>query len=297
MHRSIKKYQKSRRAFIQELGLATAILSASGTRHLLASASSAMKFGLVTYLWGQDWELPKLLKMCELGGMTGVELRTEHAHGVEPSLTREQRQEVKRRFQDSPITCVGYGSNQEYHSPDSAELKRNIEGTFELIKLCHDIGASGVKVKPNTLPPEVPKEKTIEQIGQALNRVGKFAADYGQKIRVEVHGRITAEIPVMKAIFDHVEEPNVGICWNCNEQDLLPPGIESNFAMVSDRFADTVHVRELDSAEYPYPVLFSLLVKKGFAGWILLEGREAPSDPVPAIKRQVELFEQLVSMA
>ena len=166
-----------------------------------------------------------------------------------------------------------------------------------MIKLCHDIGASGVKVKPNTLPEGVPPEKTIAQIGRSLNEIGRFASDYGQAIRVEVHGRKTSEIPVMKAIFDHVEEQSVGMCWNSNSQDLLPPGLESNFDLIRDRFGDTVHVRELDSEDYPYKQLFELFVGADYAGWILLEARTEPSDRVAAMKQQLALFKRLVSGA
>jgi len=258
---------------------------------------SGMKFGLVTYLWGKDWDLPTLIANCESTGFLGVELRTQHAHGVEPSLSAAERAEVKKRFADSSVECVGYGSNQEYHSPDPDVLQKNIDGTFELIKLCHDIGATGVKVKPNNLPDEVPPEKTIEQIGKALNKVGKYAADYGQKIRVEVHGRKTAEIPNMKAIFDHVTEPNVGICWNCNEQDLLPPGLQANFNLVKNRFGETVHIRELNEGDYPYQELFNLFVGMDYKGWILLEARTEPADRVAAMKEQLVIFNELIANA
>lgn len=61
-------------------------------------------------------------------------------------------------FEGSPVKCIGYGSNFEYHSPDSARLRTNIEQTKEYIKLCSDIGATGIKVKPNDLPAGVPSE-------------------------------------------------------------------------------------------------------------------------------------------
>ena len=77
-----------------------------------------MKFGLVTYLWAQDWDLPTIISNCEKAGFLGVELRTQHAHKVETSLNAAQRTEVKKRFADSRVTCIGYGSNFEYHSPD-----------------------------------------------------------------------------------------------------------------------------------------------------------------------------------
>jgi len=297
-----KALDLSRREFIVRstaagIGVAGLGSLSACAKQVAVKPGEGMKLGLVTYLWGKDWDLPTLIQNCETSGLLGVELRTRHAHGVEPALNAAEREEVKKRFADSPVECIGYGSNQEYHSPDPAELKKNIEGTYELIKLCHDIGATGVKVKPNNLPDDVEPEKTIAQIGDAFNQVGKFAADYGQVIRVEVHGRKTAEIPNMKAIFDHVTEPNVFICWNCNDQDLLPPGLEANFNSVKDRFGDTVHIRELNVGEYPYQQLFNLFVGMDYKGWILLEARTKPEDRVAAMKEQLELFNGMIANA
>ena len=83
-----------------------------------SSVNSGMKFGLVTYQWGKDWDLQMLIANCEKTGYFGVELRTQHAHGIETELSALQRTEVKNRFNDSPVSCIGYGSNFEYHSPN-----------------------------------------------------------------------------------------------------------------------------------------------------------------------------------
>jgi len=163
--------------------------------------------------------------------------------------------------------------------------------------LMHDCGGTGVKVKPNGLPRDVPREKTIEQIGKALNEVAAFGADYGQRIRLEVHGRETQHLPVIKAIMDVATNPNVGVCWNCNDTDLEPPGLESNFRLVRKRFGDTLHVREMNIGTYPYPELFRLLVGTNYRDWILLECRTHPKDRVAAMKEQRRVFEKLVAQA
>jgi len=285
----------SRRSFIQKSAAAGLGLAALNIPFLpMASAKkTGMQFGLVTYQWGKDWDLDTLLANCESSGALGVELRTAHAHGVETSLTAAERAVVKQKFANSPVTCLGYGSNFEYHSPDAGILRQNIEQTKEYIKLCKDIGATGIKVKPNDLPADVPKEKTIAQIAASFNEVGKFAADYGQLVRVEVHGHLTQEIPNMKAIFEQVTAPAVKICWNCNQEDLLPPGLESNFNSVKQWFGDTVHVREFNEGDYPYPELFRLFNEMNYEGWILMEARTEPADRVAALKEQLELFNQL----
>ncbi|NLJ43326.1 MAG: TIM barrel protein [Bacteroidales bacterium] len=262
---------------------------------LPASSTSAMRFGLVTYQWGRDWDLPTLIANCEKAGYEGLELRTEHAHKVESNLTPAQRADVKKRFAASKVKCIGYGSNFEYHSPDPKVLRDNIEKTKEYIILCHDIGATGIKVKPNDLPADVPREKTIAQIGASLNEIGRFARDYNQLVRVEVHGNLTQEIPNMKAIFEHVTEPNVKVCWNCNDQDLLPPGLEGNFNMLKKWFGDTVHVRELNEGNYPYQELFKLFMGINYDGWIMLEARTEPADRVAAMKEQIGIFKTMIS--
>ncbi len=286
----------SRRHFLSTSS--ATVLSAASLTHAMAATGSvetSMKFGLVTYLWGQDMDLPTLLIACEKSGLGGVELRTEHRHGVEPTLSKQQRQDVRRRFQDSAVTLVGYGSNAQFHEADPVKLKANIELTKSYVQLMHDCGGSGVKVKPNSFVQGVPREQTIEQIGRALNEVGAYGARYGQQIRVEVHGAGTSELPVMKAIFDVADHPNVAVCWNSNAEDLKGEGLEHNFDLVSGRFGQTAHVRELTGTDYPWAQLFQLFRKVQYKGWILLEARGNPEDKVAALIEQRQMFEKLVA--
>ncbi len=292
-----------RREFIKKSLLGTAGIAFSGTGLNAGSVASTsqfaesayspgskMKYGIVTYLWGMNWDIPTLITNCEKVGFEAVELRTERAHGVETSLNKAERAEVKKRFADSPVTCLGYGSNYSFHHPDQDVLRRNIQGTKDYIKLCYDIGATGIKVKPDALPADVPTEKTIAQIAASLNETGKFAQDYNQKIRVEVHGRGTSEPAVMKAIFDQVTEPNVKICWNSNNADLMPPGLEANFNMLKKWFGDLVHTRALDTDEYPHQDLFNLLAGIDYDGYLGLEAHSPPPDNLDAYREQVYLF-------
>ena len=282
-----------RRDFLKQLAAVGAATSC-GLPSLVSAAEpkSKMKLGLVTYLWGKDMDLPTLIDSCEKAGFEGVELRTQHAHKVEPSLSKAEREAVRKRFADSSVTLVGYGSNAQYHEADADKVKANIELTKDYIRLMKDCGGSGVKVKPNGFPRNVSREQTIEQIGKALNEVAAFGAEHGQEIRVEVHGRGTSELPVMKAIFDIADHPNVGVCWNSNDVDLAGDGLEHNFDLVKDRLATTVHVREMNLGKYPYEQLMKLFLRENYDGWILLEARTNPKDKVQAMIEQREWFEK-----
>ncbi|MHC4505213.1 MAG: sugar phosphate isomerase/epimerase family protein [Planctomycetota bacterium] len=288
-----------RSAALGALGLAAA---PHGRALAAEKPGSKMKLGLVTYLWGKDWDLPTLIGNCERSKVLGVELRTTHKHGVEVRLNADERREVKRRFDESPVVHVGIGGNERLDDPNPAKLKKAIEATKAFVKLSHDTGGSGVKVKPNSFHKGVPREKTIEQIGRSLNTLGKFAADYGQQIRLEVHGQCCL-LPIIRQIMDVAEHPSAVVCWNSNSQDLQgeskdpKENLVRNFDLVKHRFGATAHVRELNVGSYPYRELIGLFVKMDYAGWILLEARTKQKDRVKALVEQRELFQAMVAEA
>lgn len=284
-----------RRAFLKNLALMSTLGFLPTSMFAGLAKKTDMKLGLVTYLWGKDWDVPAIIKNCSAASILGVELRTEHAHGIEPSLSDSERSEVKKKFADSPVKIVGLGTNQQYDFVDTDKVKESIKKTAEFIKLSHDIGGSGVKVKPNAFHPGIPHEKTIEQIGKALNEVGKIAGDYGQKIRLEVHGNETQELPNIRAIMDVADNKAVVVCWNCNDEDLLGGGLEYNFNLVKNRLGDTVHVREMNIGSYPYQDLMTLFMKMNYNGWILLECRTDPGDKVNAMIEQRSVFQKMIA--
>lgn len=294
----------SRRKFIAHSTKALSGILAAGTLSSCSSMQtvfackpgSKMRFGLVTYQWGKEWDLPTLIRNCETAEVYGVELRTTHAHGVEPDLSSGQRKDVRKRFADSPVTLAGLGSNERFDDPEPAVLAKAIEATKDFIILSHDVGGSGVKVKPNSFHKNVPHEKTIEQIGRSLNIVGEFSAEYGQQVRLEVHGRC-CELPTIKAIMDVADNPNVAVCWNSNQKDLAGKGLEYNFNLVKDRFGATAHVRELESTNYPYQQLINMFVEMDYKGWVMLEASSKPKDRVKALAEQAILFKEMVAKA
>ncbi len=250
-----------------------------------------MHLGLVTYMWGAEWDLPTLIKNCRLTGFAGVELRSGHKHGVEPNLSADDRKRVAALFMESGVELVGLGSACEYHSPDPAVVKKNIELTKEFIKLCHDCGGTGVKVRPNALPKEAPVQQTLEQIGKALNEAAAFGEGYGVSIRLEVHGPGTSKLEHIKTIMDVADHPGATVCWNCNATDLDGAGLKANFDLVKNRLG-TIHIHDLASS-YPWVELFGLLKASGFEGWTLLEEGDPTADPIRVMKYYRLLWERM----
>ena len=254
-----------------------------------ASGPRGLKLGTVTYNIAKDWDVPTIIKNLTEVGMDGVELRTTHKHGVELSLSPAARAEVKKRFDDSPIKIGGLGTICEYHSPDPAVVRKNIDETREWVKLAKDLGSPSVKVRPNGIPKEVPEEKTLEQIGKALRECGVAAEEHGVKIQLEVHGSESSRLPRIRKMLDYGgNHPGVKVCWNSNQTDLLDGGFEPAFNLVKRQIGQ-VHMRDLWLEEYPFRQLITSLVAMKFDGYCFAEIPES-TDPIRVLKFYRALF-------
>jgi sugar phosphate isomerase/epimerase len=262
------------------LGMLPAALPATGRWHGQPAASATQandkprfRLGLVTYNLAATWTLNDLLKACKAAGISPVEFRTTHKHGVEPSLSKEHRQEVRQKCADAGIEIWGCGTTCEFQSPNPAEVQRQIETCKQFVQLVADLGGRGVKVRPNGLPRDVPVEKTLEQIGKALVPCGKAAEDAGVEIWVEVHGGGTQLPENMKKIMEQCGHPKVGITWNSNPTDLKNGSVTEGFQLLWP-WIRSCHINELykDAAgTYPYRELFRLFRSNGYDRATLIE--------------------------
>lgn len=255
-----------------------------------------MKLGLVTYNLAKDWDLDTIIKRCEQTGFQGVELRSTHAHKVESNLSKAERKAVRAKFEASKVELVSLGTAFEYHSPDAGVLDKNIEGTKEYLQLARDVGCRGIKVRPNRLPPEVPYEATIRQIGESLRECGEVAEKVGVEMWMEVHGRGTADLPVIRKILDVAgPSPFVKICWNSNQADIVDRSVKQSFELVKTKIG-SVHIHDLYDQNYPYMELFGLLKKSGFTGYCFAE-IQGSADPVRVMRYYRGLWELMVRTA
>jgi sugar phosphate isomerase/epimerase len=233
-----------------------------------APAPPPFKLGLVTYSLAKDWDIDTIIRNCEETGFEGVELRTTHRHGVEISLNKAQRADVKQRFAASRVRLMSLGTTCEFESPDAAVVEKNIGETRRWCELAQDLGCVGVKVRPNGFPKDVPEEKTLDQIGRALARCGKIARDCGVEIWLEVHGTGTMLPPNIHHILSVANHPAVGACWNSNDTDVVNGSVKPSFDLLKT-WIRSCHINELCRTDAPWGSGFmtSKETQSGFPQW------------------------------
>ena len=233
-----------------------------------------MLLGAVTYNVLKDWDVETIIKNLEATGFEAVELRTTHKHGVEPSLSREERDRIRKRFEASKVRLVSYGTVCEFHAPAAEVRKQNVETGKQFIDLAHDTGAWGIKVRPNGIPKEVGLEGTVKNIAASLRELGDYGAGRGVEIWVEVHGRDTQNPPVCAAIMKATRHENVGLCWNSNATDIVDGSVKPSFELLKP-WIKSVHINELANPAYPWRELFSLLRQAKYERYTLCEAQES----------------------
>jgi sugar phosphate isomerase/epimerase len=254
------------------------------------AAERKFQLGCVTYNVLKDMDLDTAIKTLETAGLTCIELRTEHKHGVEPTIGAAERAKVKERFAASKVKLVSYGTTCEFQSLDDAARQKQIELAKQWIDLAKDTGAVGVKVRPNGIPRGGELGPTIRRIGAGLREVGEYAQSKGIEIWMEVHGGTTQEPKNAAAILDAAGHPNVYACWNSNPTDVHNGSEKWAWDLLGKRVR-SCHITELTS-EYPWKELFGLMKTSGYNRWTLCECPES-KEPARFLKYYRTLWEQL----
>ena len=252
-----------------------------------------MHLGCVTYNVLKDLDLEGIIKLLEATGFEAVELRTEHKHGVEPSISAEERAKVKARFERSKVRLLSFGTTCEFQSPDPAIRRKNIDLAKQWIELAHDTGAWAVKVRPNGLPAGVPTETTLRTIGESLREIAVYGEGYGVAIWMEVHGRDTQNPPNAAAILKVANHRIVGACWNSNPTDVVNGSVKQSFELLKP-YLRNAHINELANPDYPWRELFTLMKQANYQGYTLCECAET-KDPERFLRYYRALWRELVA--
>ncbi|MDQ6663575.1 MAG: sugar phosphate isomerase/epimerase [Acidobacteriota bacterium] len=237
---------------------AAAVLVAPRQASASEPVNPGFHLGCITYNTLKEFDVDSIIRILESAGFEGVELRTGHKHGVEPSIGPEERARVRRRFTQSKIRLVSYGTTCRFQSPDPAEREKQLAVARQFVDLARDTGALGIKIQPMGFPEGVPKETTIQNFGGSLHELGDYGAGKNVEIWMEVHGRGTSDPPVAAAIVKAAAHKNVGVCWNSNDTDVKNGSVKESFELLGP-YIRSVHINELTNERYPWRELFGLL--------------------------------------
>jgi sugar phosphate isomerase/epimerase len=259
-----------------------------------------MKLSLMTYGLGKHLGRAELLQALREAGFAGVEWRLDQSqpHGIEVSLDAAGRRQAAEDCRAAGIAIVGIASGNRYHVTDPAELRGEIDATKQRIDLAADLGAPQIRVFGNNFPKDVPRERTVRQVAEALQELCDHARPRNVAVCLELHGEFSWEYGAQVA--EQVPAANFGLIWNSVAQDVVDGSLEQSLAAVRQRLRH-VHMHDIAGNDYPYRELLRRLIQSGYRGYLSaeVERREdrGVGDVPMFLHYYASLFRALVELA
>ncbi|GAB4035715.1 sugar phosphate isomerase/epimerase family protein [Spirosoma jeollabukense] len=163
------------------------------------------------------WDMDTILKTAVKSGYQGVEFR-----GLQGELdlikclefsTAARAKETRDRFASQGIRICNLGSSAQLHHADVQKRAQHLDGARRFIDLAQQLNCPYVRVFPDQLPPDQPREKTLQLISEGLLELGKYAKDKSVTVLLESHGELTRS-DLLVQIFQSASHPNVGLIWD-----------------------------------------------------------------------------------
>jgi sugar phosphate isomerase/epimerase len=272
----------SRRNFLKSSGL----LATAGIFGFTQNTAVKPKLSFST-LGCPDWTLDRIITFASAHKYDGIEFR-----GIlrELDLTRTPAfanaraiRETVKKIKDKGLSIASLDTSAELHHKEKTGRAKAIDEAKRVIELAHDAGAPHIRVFPNRLPKEVPKEETIQLISAGLSGLGGFAKGTGVRVLMETHGDLVhvSDIEAVMSTADHQE--NIGLVWDVsnmwNDTRETPALVYSKIS----KWIRHIHLKDLRMVdgkaaytlfgEGTVPVFeaIGLLIKNNFSGFYSFE--------------------------
>lgn len=261
-----------------------------------------MKWVLNTYQTAQDWELDRIIEVCQAAGYEGIEFLQDFGqrHGLEADASPEHVAGVKKKMQDAGLIVASLTSCRHFHEPEEAKRRESIDQVKRVIDQAVAIGCDHVRVLGDRVPDTEPeKEAVLTHVAAALRELGTYAQPKGVTVSIEAHGSFTDPTYAVRVVKE-ANLPNVGIVFNSqwrvgSEKGWSLPADASSitplYELVAPYLTDIhTHPMEEPHVRPYYQEFFRLLVHDGYKGYVSNECAYTGPDPVKVLSLYTALF-------
>lgn len=229
-----------------------------------------MKLGFMTSL-AQDKTVPELIDMAKTYGYQSLEFRPEwkHAHGVELSMTKEQRRETRKLFADSGIQISAISPGIKFLKEDR---DKQLEKMFHYIDLAADLGAPCIRFFADRLPDDPDQRRESHRIQSEYQaRAAERAWEGGVTLALETHGN-SIGIDTGEMMFLAKYPPSFRVNWHLSHCLRNGEDADTAYRHIKGRVAHAhFSIPQEPSGWKAVERQFELLLHDGFSGTFSLE--------------------------
>jgi len=187
-----------------------------------------MKYAFMSFST-PELTLDEMLVLARRLGYDGVEPRLDagHAHGVEVTASRAEREEFRRKAADSAVAIACLATSCCFANP---EARQQAEAETHLrVDLAADVGAPCIRVFGGEFPRSLSRQEAIAGMAQLALSVADHAAERGVTICIETHDA-WCDPSHLAEVLRRVDHPAVGANW-----DVMHP-VRMGLATIDESF-------------------------------------------------------------
>ena len=235
------------------------------------------------------WPWTRVLEQAAGMGYAGIELR-----GIEGEMDLTKRPEFQgTRLAQSvkdlaalDLRITDLGASSRMHEADPAIRARQLDEGRRFIDLAHHLGAPYVRVFGDRLPPDEPKQVTVQRVIEGLRTLGEHAKSSGVGVIIESHGDFTDSATLL-ALLKGAGMPNVALLWDAHHTFVSAKedpartysmlGAYVRHTHLKDSRPEGADVRYVLTGNGTVPVrdAVNVLVRNGYQGYYCFEWEKA----------------------
>lgn len=208
----------NRRSFLQTTGL---LLAGSFTANAFdIHDSSNLSFST---LGCPDWPFEKIIAFAKANKYKALELRgilRQMDLSLVPEFSDENIRHTKKQMKKNGLRFINLGSSATMHIREDADRKKNLEEGRRFIDLAQKLDCPFIRVFPNNLLKDEPKETTLARIGEGIYQLAQYAKDRNVTVLMETHGDLVYADDVVK-LMRQVDHPNAGLIWDVTNMYVI----------------------------------------------------------------------------
>ena len=135
-----------------------------------------MKWILNTYQTTQEWDIDRIIAVCQTAGYQGIEFLQDFGqrHGLEADASDEHADAIAERMRAAGLIIGSLTSCCAFHSPYEAERQRSITQVKQVIAQAARMGCDHVRVLGDQVPDdERSRGPVLANVAAALHELAR----------------------------------------------------------------------------------------------------------------------------
>lgn len=183
-----------------------------------------MKYSFMSFSC-PDLDIKSIMYIAKMYGYDGFEPRIDagHKHGLETNSNMRLLKEAKEISEESNIKICCIATSCRF--ADLSLQSENIESAKLAIDLSKELDSPCIRVFGGTIPDNVTRDESKENIKEALSKLSKYAQERNVTVCIETHDD-WCDPDLVANIVSNINSPWIAVNW-----DIMHPVITSGYSV------------------------------------------------------------------